>query len=96
MTLHMIWGLVGFNLALLFVWIYYMLRTRGFRFFWLHPVLATGLLVIILYALESFFADLSQAEISLDWTLMLWVGVPLCVLAMAFFYRAIQLHNKKP
>ncbi len=94
MSVHMIWGLVGFNLALLFMWVYFMLRTRGFRFFWAHPLLAGGILLITLYALESFFSDLSEAEVSLDWGLTVWVGIPLCILGLVFFYRAIQMHKK--
>ncbi len=95
MTLHMIWALVGFNLALLFVWVFHMLRTRGIRYFWAHPIIACIVLIISLYALESFFSDLSEVQVSLDWDLTLWAGVPLCLLAMLFFYRAMHLVKEK-
>ncbi len=95
MTLHMIWGLIGFNLALLFVWVYHVLRTKGFSYFWGHPILAGIIVIITLYALESFFADISAAQVSLDWKLTLWLGVPLTLLGMLLFYRAIALRHKK-
>ncbi len=94
MTIHMIWALVGFNLALLFVWVFHMLRTKGVKYFWAHPILACIILVITLYALESFFSDLSEVQLMIDWNLTLWVGIPLSILAILFFYRAIRLFKK--
>ncbi len=90
MTTHMIWGLIGFNLALLFVWIFHILRTKGVGYFWTHPVLACIILVISLYVLESVFSDLSELQVTLDWTLALWAGIPLCLLAMLFFAKAVH------
>ncbi len=95
MTVHMIWGLIGFNLALVFVWVYHMLRTRGFQFFWAHPIIAAGIVLITLAVLESFFSDMAAAEVRLDWNLTLWVGLPLALLGMAFFYRAITMRKNK-
>ena len=90
MTVHMIWGLIGFCIAMMFVWAYYMLKTRGVKFFWIHPLLAAGLLLLLLYILESLLADMSTSLIATNWSLMLYLGVPLAFLAVFFFSRALM------
>ena len=94
MTVHMVWGLIGFSIALIFMWVYYILKTRGVRFFWYHPFLAVGVLLLILYVLESIFADASESVIQMNWSLMLYLGVPLAILAIIFFYRALGMRKK--
>ncbi len=94
MTIHMIWGLIGFNLALLFVWVFHMLRTRGFQFFWTHPIIAAAIVILTLYILEGFFSSMAAIEVQLDWNLTLWIGVPLAILVMVFFYRAITMKKQ--
>ena len=94
MSVHMVWGIVGFLVAMIFVWAYYILKTRGVRFFWYHPLAGAGLLLLILYILESFFADASEAAVQWDWNLMMLLGVPLGIFVVLFLVRAALTRGK--
>ena len=94
MTSHMIWALMGFGSAMVFVWVYYILKTRGVKFFWYHPLLAGMFLLFVLYLLESVFSDLSEAEIQTNWNMMMILGVPLAAVAAFFLYRGFSKLKK--
>ncbi|MDE7065859.1 MAG: hypothetical protein K2O70_10435 [Desulfovibrionaceae bacterium] len=93
-TSHMVWALIGFFIGIGCLWAYHMLRTRGFRYFWYHPLLAGVIVVVVLYVLDRLLTWLSELEVSFSWTLMFVIILPLAILAGLFFYRAVMLHRK--
>lgn len=95
MSVHMVWGVVGFIVAMIFVWTYYILKSRGIKFFWYHPVAGAGVLLLILYILESFFSNVSEAAVQWDWNLMMLLGVPVGIFVVVFLIRAAQLRRNK-
>lgn len=95
MSSQMAWTLVGFGIAMLFVFVYYILKTRGFKFFWYHPIFAGIVLLLILYLLESFFADVSTAEVQDSWSMMTVLTVLFGGAAAVFFLRSFLLRRKK-
>ena len=70
MSTHVTWALVGFGIALLFIWVYHMLKKRGFKFFWYHPLFTGLFLLFVLYLLERIFADLSDFEVQESWNML--------------------------
>lgn len=92
-TSHMVWALIGFFLGMGCLWICHMLRTRGFRFFWYHPLTAGVIIVIALYVLDRLLTWLSEMEVALSWTFMFLIMLPLAILAGLFFYRTVILHK---
>lgn len=90
MSTHVTWALVGFGIALLFTWVYFMLKKRGFKFFWYHPLFTGLFLLFILYLLERIFADLSELELEESWNMLIYLGIPLAAGAIFFLYRSIK------
>ena len=90
MSTHVTWALVGFGIALLFTWVHHMLKKRGFKFFWYHPLFTGVFLLFILYLLERIFADLSDIEVQESWNMLTYLGIPLAAAAIFFLYRSIK------
>ena len=90
MSTHVTWALVGFGIALLFTWVHHMLKKRGFKFFWYHPLFTGLFLLFILYLLERIFADLSDIEVQESWNMLTYLGFPLAAAAIFFLYRSIK------
>lgn len=95
MTTHMIWALIGFGIAVLFFIVYQLLKWRGVRFFWYHPIFAGVFLLFVLYLLENVFAELSSSEMQLNWNMMFILGVPLLVIFLIFLFRGFTMLRKK-
>lgn len=93
-TSHMVWALIGFFLGMGCLWIYHILRTRGFRFFWYHPLLAGIIVIVILYILDRWLSWMNELEVRFSWTLIFLIMLPLAILAGLFFYRAVIVHRK--
>ncbi|MDD4700657.1 MAG: hypothetical protein PHI96_00385 [Desulfovibrio sp.] len=94
MSTHVTWALVGFGIALLFIWVYHMLKKRGFRFFWYHPLFTGLFLLFVLYLLERMFADLSDFEVQESWNMLTYLGIPLAAGAIFFIYRSFKSKKK--
>lgn len=90
MTLsHFLWAFSGFLVGGVFLWVYHMLKTRGFTFFWYHPIIAGLLLVVALFILETVFTSLEEWQMQANWWFMIFVGVPVALLAGLLLYRGL-------
>ncbi len=94
MSTHVIWALVGFGIALLFVWVYQMLKRRNFKFFWYHPLFTGLFLLFLLYLLERMFADLSDFEVQESWNMLTYLGIPLAAAAIFFLFKGFRSRKK--
>lgn len=94
MNTHVTWGLVGFGIALLFVWVYQMLKRRNFKFFWYHPLFTGLFLLFLLYLLERMFADLSDFEVQESWNMLTYLGIPLAAAAIFFLFWGFRSRKK--
>ncbi|SCM72155.1 hypothetical protein [Desulfovibrio sp. 86] len=94
MSTHVTWALVGFGIALLFVWVYQMLKRRNFKFFWYHPLFTGLFLLFLLYLLERMFADLSDFEVQESWNMLTYLGVPLAAAAIFFLFWGFKSRKK--
>lgn len=95
MSTHVTWALVGFGIALLFIWVYHMLKKRGIKFLWYHPLFTGVFLLFILYLLERMFADLTDFEVQESWNMLTYLGILLGSISIFFLFRAFRAHKKK-
>ena len=93
MSTHVTWALVGFGIALLFTWVHHMLKKRGFKFFWYHPLFTGLFLLFILYLLERIFADLSDIEVQESWNMLTYLGIPLAAARVGFLDEVGAAHG---
>lgn len=91
---HFFWALIGFLVGAVFLWAYHILKTRGFKFFWYHPIVAGLLLIALLFILESLFTAIEEWQMQADWWIMSFIGVPVALVAGLLLYRGIT--EKKP
>lgn len=87
---HFFWAFIGFMVGSGFLWVYHILKTRGFHFFWYHPIIAGGILIAILLILETLFTSLEEWQMQANWWFLLLIGVPLALLAGVMLYRGIS------
>ncbi|MEG2171933.1 MAG: hypothetical protein RRY29_01590 [Desulfovibrionaceae bacterium] len=86
---HFLWAFSGFMIGGIFLWVFHILKTRGFTFFWYHPIVAGVVLIIVLFIMETLFTSLEEWQMQADWWVTVFIGVPLALLAGLLLYRGI-------
>lgn len=91
---HFLWAFSGFLIGGSFLWVYHILKTRGFKFFWYHPIVAGILLIVTLFIMETVFTSIEEWQMQANWWITTFVGVPLALLAGLLLYRGLTGSGK--